>query len=86
LSDEIEPRKDGVTYLAVFLGTSAFTADGWEGMFYPAGMRSGRKEIVKRGPEYFYCEKGLASEYQAKKILLVIVVLITLPAFLLPGW
>ena len=24
----------------LFLGTSAFTADGWQGTFYPAGMRS----------------------------------------------
>jgi hypothetical protein len=24
----------------IFLGTSAFTAVGWEGSFYPAGMKS----------------------------------------------
>src|SRR5258708_7147198 len=24
----------------VFLGTSGFTADGWQGTFYPAGMKS----------------------------------------------
>jgi hypothetical protein len=24
----------------IFLGTSAFTASGWEGSFYPPGMRS----------------------------------------------
>jgi uncharacterized protein YecE (DUF72 family) len=24
----------------IFLGTSAFTASGWEGSFYPSGMRS----------------------------------------------
>ena len=24
----------------IFLGTSAFTATGWEGSFYPAGMKS----------------------------------------------
>ncbi len=24
----------------IFLGTSAFTANGWEGSFYPPGMKS----------------------------------------------
>jgi uncharacterized protein YecE (DUF72 family) len=29
-----------VDYPPVFLGTSSFTAEGWEGSFYPKGMRS----------------------------------------------
>jgi len=30
----------GVNYAPILLGTSSFTATGWEGSFYPRGMRS----------------------------------------------
>jgi hypothetical protein len=40
LQKPLEPASRPFSLPGIFLGTSSFTATGWEGSFYPLGMRS----------------------------------------------